>query len=167
MAVDWKKVGRAVADAAPALGGLLGGPAGATAGALIASTLGSASDPDAVLEKLKLDPDALMKIRQLEYDEREHIRAMQIEALRLELADVQSARATHANHWMPSMITGVLALMVGCLSYYLITQAVPNENREMVVYVMGQLTGMFNGAVTYWIGTSVGSARKTDMLANK
>jgi len=117
MAFDWSKLGRAVADSAPILGGLLGGPAGGAAGALIASTLGTASNPEAVLEKLKQDPSVMLQIKQLEADERESIRAWQTETLKAELNDVQSARQTHASHWMPSAITIVLGIMAMLIMY--------------------------------------------------
>ena len=50
---DWAAIGRKVADAAPLLGTALGGPAGAALGALVASTLGTASNPAEVMKKLQ------------------------------------------------------------------------------------------------------------------
>lgn len=164
MAFNWEKVGRAVADAAPILGGLLGGPAGGAAGALIASTLGTSADPEAVLERIKQDPDTLMKIKQLEADERQHIRELQISTLQAELADVQSARQAHSGHWMPSAITIALALMTVAVGIGLMGFEVPVANREMAVYLLGQITGLFTGAVSYWIGTSRSSANKDAAL---
>jgi len=68
--MDWKTIGKAVADSAPILGGLLGGPAGGAAGALIASALGTAGDPEAVMRKIQSDPVVLMQIKQLEAENR-------------------------------------------------------------------------------------------------
>lgn len=167
MAFDWKKVGRAVADSAPVLGSLLGGPAGGAAGALIASTLGTAANPEAVLERIKQDPDVLLKIKQLEADERQHIRELQISTLQAELADVQSARTAHAGHWMPSAITMALTLMTVAVGIGLMGFEVPTANREMAVYLLGQITGLFTSAVSYWIGTSRSSANKDAALVEK
>lgn len=166
MASTWEKVGRAIADAAPALGGLIGGPAGGAVGALIASTLGTSNDPDAILAKIKADPEALLKIKQLEADERQHIREMQLQTLNAELADVQSARTAHADHWMPSTITMILALMVAIMGWALLCYEVPIANKDMAVYLFGQITGTFTTAVAYWIGTSRSSHNKDKLLAD-
>lgn len=165
MGISWEKVGRAVADAAPILGSVLGGPAGGAAGALIASKLGTSNTPEAIMEKLKTDPEALLKIKQLEADERQHIREMQLSTLQAELADVQSARAAHKDHWMPATITIILALMTTAMGIALLYYEVPTANKDMAVYLFGQITGTFTTAVAYWIGTSRSSHNKDKLLA--
>jgi len=165
--MDWKTIGKAVADSAPILGGLLGGPAGGAAGALIASALGTAGDPEAVMRKIQSDPVVLMQIKQLEADERQHIRDMQIQTLQAELGDVQSARQTHANSHMPAAITICLGIMtaaaIACLVYY----PIPEANRDLAINYGGQIIGLFGTAVAYWIGTSRSSANKDVLLAQK
>lgn len=164
---DWKQIGKAVADSAPILGGLLGGPAGSAAGALIASALGTSGDPDAVLAKIKSDPAVMMQIKQLEADERQHIRDLQIQTLQAELADVQSARVTHANSRMPAIITVCLGVMtiaaLSCLVYY----PIPDNNRDLAINYGGQIIGLFGTAVAYWIGTSRSSAAKDAIIASQ
>lgn len=167
MASTWEKVGRAIADAAPVLGSVIGGPAGGAVGAMIASTLGTSASPEAVLEKIKSDPEALLKIKQLEADEREHIREIQLQTLQAELADVQSARAAHKDHWMPTCITLVLAAMTTTLCWALFKYQIPNENRDIAVYVAGQIVTGFLTAIAYWIGTSRSSHNKDKMLAGQ
>jgi len=162
--MDWSKVGKAVADAAPLLGGLLGGPAGSAAGALIASTLGTASDPDAVLKRIQQDPEIMLKIKQLEQDERDSLRNWQTLTLQAELADVQSARQAHAGHWMPSAITVCLAIMACAMAAALIYLPIPATNRDLAINYAGQIFGLFGGAVAYWIGTSRSSRDKDQLL---
>jgi len=164
MSSTWEKVGRAVADAAPILGGLLGGPAGGAAGALIASTLGSSSSPEAVLEKMKCDPEWIMKVQQLESDERKHLLDLQVQTLQAELADVQSARQSHSGHWMPSVLTVLLTVMVCAMTYAVVTMIIPPDNKDMAVYIFGVVTGAWTSAVTYWIGTSRSSFTKDQAL---
>ena len=163
--MDWKKVGKAIADSAPVLGGLLGGPAGGAAGALIAATLGTANDPEAILARIQSDPDTLLKIRQLEADERQHIRELQLSVLQAELADVQSARQAHAGHWMPSAITVCLAVMACAMAAALIYLPIPATNRDLAINYAGQIFGLFGGAVAYWIGTSRSSRDKDQVIA--
>lgn len=165
MSTTWEKVGRAVADAAPILGGLLGGPAGGAAGALIASTLGSSSSPEAVLEKMKCDPEWIMKVQQLESDERKHLLDLQVQTLQAELADVQSARQAHAGHWMPSVLTVLLTVMVCAMTYAVITMVIPADNKDMAVYIFGVVTGAWSSSIAYWIGTSRTSFAKDAIIA--
>jgi holin (3TMs family) len=65
---DWKSVAGDVAKVAPVLGGILTGPAGIAveaAGALITSALG-ATDPAQIPAVLQTNPDAAIKLQQLE-----------------------------------------------------------------------------------------------------
>lgn len=69
MSVSWKDVGGAVARFAPVVGTILGGPAGAVvgaAGALVASALGVPPTPDEVQKAMTVDPQAAVKIKELE-----------------------------------------------------------------------------------------------------
>jgi hypothetical protein len=165
--MDWKKVGQAVADAAPILGSLAGGPAGGAVGALIASTLGTASDPDAVVAKIKSDPDSFLKLQELEKTERETLRTWQLETLKAELADTQDARKSNAGHWMPSAITIFLTCMVCAIGYAVCALVIPPENKDMAVYIFGVVTGAWSSAIAYWIGTSRTSFAKDALIAGK
>lgn len=62
----WDKVLELIGDAAPTVGGLLGGPAGAAVGGLVAKVLGVEDKPEAIEEALRANPEALVKIRELE-----------------------------------------------------------------------------------------------------
>lgn len=64
--MDWKDLATTVGRAAPMLGTLLGGPAGAAVGGLIASALGSGGTPDEVSQALVANPDAAVKLKQIE-----------------------------------------------------------------------------------------------------
>lgn len=166
MSKGWDKVKQVISGAAPILGGLVGGPAGAAAGALISSALGVDNDPEQVLQKLQADPEALLKLKTLESEERKHLQEMQLETLRAELADVQSAREAHKSHWMPSAITLALTLMVCAMGALLVAFPVPAENKDMSVYLFGQITGTFTTAVAYWIGTSRSSHEKNRLFGD-
>lgn len=165
--LSWEKVGRAIADAAPILGGLAGGPAGSAVGQLIASTLGTAADPDTVLATINANPDTLLKIKQLEADEREHIRNMQLETLKAELGDTQNARQAHANHWMPEIITLALGAMTCAMGAAIIYMPIPEGSRDIAIQFGGQLLLMFGTAVAYWIGTSRSSFNKDQALIGR
>jgi hypothetical protein len=92
--MDWKDIAGTVGKAAPILGTLLGGPAGAAVGALVASALGTGSDPSEVAQVLATNPDAAVKLRQIESD-----RAVRLQELATDMAkaDLQTAAADRAS----------------------------------------------------------------------
>lgn len=101
----WDKVLELIGDAAPTVGGLLGGPAGAAVGVLVAKVLGVEDSPGAIEEALKNNPDALVKIRELEVSKELAILEAQYKnkiednraaehGVDLEVQDKQNARAS-------------------------------------------------------------------------
>lgn len=81
--MDWGKIGNMVGGFAPVIGGLLGGPAGATAGALIARGLGCEETPEAVSQAIKQDPEAFVKIKKIESEERIEMANIALEEKRM------------------------------------------------------------------------------------
>ena len=164
--MDWKQVGNAVISVgAPLLGGALFGPAGATVGSIIAGKFGVSPDatPDQVLTAINGDPDAALKLREIETTHVERLQELENERLRIETADVQSARSVHQHHWMPSAITMVMCAMFGAIIGALFIWAIPGENKDIVVYMAGQVSGILTSCVTYWVGSTRASANK-DMM---
>lgn len=106
--MDWKDVGQALAKNAPFLGSILLGPMGAGVGKIIADTLGTSEDPAAVLQELNTNPEAVLKLREIESNERirtqELANAMASKQLESEVAAVQSVNETMraeagSEHW--------------------------------------------------------------------
>ena len=100
-AAQWngRDVGRMAAGAAPVLAGILGGPVGAVvgaAGALAASCLGVRAEPGAVARALETDPEAALKLKELELAELSRLldwRQRQMEAERAFDAELTSRHA--------------------------------------------------------------------------
>ena len=82
---DWKSF---VAKSAPLLGGLLGGPAGGMVGGLIAAAFGVENNDDAIMLALQTDPQAAVKLAEIESSERIRLRQLTIEAETTKLAEV-------------------------------------------------------------------------------
>ena len=165
--MEWSEIGRKVADAAPLLGVALGGPAGAAIGALVASTLGTAGNPAEVLKKLQADPAAMIRMQELEQQERESLRGHVLGIAQAELADQQQARLVHKDHWMPSALTILLAMMVAAITGGMMFFTVPVESKEVLFLVVGQLLGAFATAVAFWLGSSRSSADKNKLLSRQ
>jgi hypothetical protein len=118
--MDWKEVGKTIGSAAPALGTLIGGPAGGAIGALVASALGSEATPAGVSAAVANNPEAFIKLKQLEADHALELQKLAVTAEQNRLAaataelqattsadtsTLQAVNATmqsesHAEHWM-------------------------------------------------------------------
>lgn len=162
--MDWKDIGCSVANAAPALGVALGGPAGGAIGSIVAATFGASADPQAVSQAIQADPEAAVKLREIELRHAEVLGALAVQRAEAELLDVQHARATHRDHWMPWVLTLVLAAMVAGTVAALLLVETPKSNEAVIYLIAGQLIGAFATAVAYWLGSSRGSAEKQRVL---
>jgi len=155
--MDWKDIRNTIASFAPALGTALVGPAGAAVGAMVASALGVEDDPVAVEQALKHDPDASFELIKLE-------RQLGFQILKEELKDKQDARKHHKNHWMPSVLTILLALMVSLMFTGLLLYAVPQSIADILYLITGQILTAFLTTVAFWMGTSRSSQEKNGWL---
>ena len=79
----WDNIKEIIGTMSPVLGGMIGGPVGATVGTLIAKTLGVEDNPKAIEEALKNNPDALVKLRELENTKEIAILQMELETKKL------------------------------------------------------------------------------------
>lgn len=165
--MDWKDVGRVVARTAPALGVALGGPAGGAIGSMVAAAFGSDAYPEAVSQAIAADPEAAVRLREIELRHAEVLASLAVQQYEAQLADVQQARTTHKDHWMPAALTIALAAMVMGLVTALMTVETPASNSEVIYLIAGQLIGAFATSVAYWLGSSRGSAEKQRVLESR
>lgn len=59
---------------------------------------------------------------------------------------------------------GLIAFAFFGLLGLLIFKAVPETNKDLLTTAMGVLFGAFTGVVGYFYGSSLGSARKTEIM---
>lgn len=161
--MSWDSIKNAVGKIAPIAGTLLGGPAGAAVGGLISSALGVENTPEAVAAALG-NPDAVIKLRELESNERQHLLQMQLSTLQAELADTQHARSAHKDSYMPSAITFMLTAMCAGLLYAILFVPVVEENKELAFTLFGTCFTLWASSISYWVGTTRSSAEKTRIM---
>jgi hypothetical protein len=162
--MNWNSIKETVGKVAPLAGTLLGGPAGAAVGGLISSALGVENNPGAVAAALN-DPDAVVKLKELESNERQHLLQMQLATLQAELADVQHARMHNNSSNMPAIVTCALTAICGGLLYSLLFVEIPESNRDLLIQSFGTVLGFWGASLAYWVGTTRSSAEKTRMMA--
>ena len=88
--MKWSDIGQFIGKAAPLIGTVIGGPAGAGIGAMVAHALGTDNTPDAVQQALSSDPQALLKLKQLEADHDVELKRLVIENETRQLAEVNT-----------------------------------------------------------------------------
>ncbi len=164
--MSWQSIKDAVGKVAPLAGALLGGPAGASVGGLIASALGVENSPESVAAALG-NPDALVKLRELESTERQHLLQMQLETLRAELADVQHARAAHSQSRMPAIVTLLLTAICAGLLYAVLSVEMADSNKELAFTLFGTCFTLWASCINFWVGTTRSSQEKTRIINEK
>lgn len=126
--MNWSDIGNIVGKAAPVVGTLLGGPAGGMVGGLIANALNVSADPDSVNAALASNPDALLKVQEVQINAKVQLEQLAVTAennrlqaagaqFTAEAADRDSARqlaARQPNDLIRPAIT--IILLVGALS---------------------------------------------------
>jgi hypothetical protein len=178
--MDWTKVATNINSTAPLLAGLVGGPVGlgvTAAAAIISHALGTPSDP-AFVEPALNDPGALEKIRQAETANSLQLQQLMVTAAQSSLAheadmariatsDTANARAMGvANRdWVPKVLA--MAVTTGFFGILLLMafQPLPGSNKDLVNVIVGALGTAWISIIGYYFGTSVGSMRKTELLA--
>jgi len=87
----WDSIKDTVGSVAPMAGSMLAGPAGGAVGSMLASALGVDNTPDAVAAAIKSDPQAAVKIREIE---------AQLEQTRLEVRGQAVQAEASGESWL-------------------------------------------------------------------
>lgn len=164
----WDNVKKIIGTAAPMIGTLIGGPAGTAVGGMVASALGVENTPDAIEQELKANPEALLKLKQLESDERVRLRELSVEQSKIESeerrnqltqqhATMQAELASndpYVRRWRPTF--GYAMCVAWCLLFAGIAYALvasPEHAAEMINAVVA-LTPLFSVALAV-LGISI------------
>lgn len=168
--MNWTSIISAVA---PWIGTAIGGPLGGMAVEAAANAFGltektlesvkqaiSGATPEQMLALKNADQQFALQMKALGFKE-----AVDMESLAS--ADRGNARGMQVSK--PSFVPALLTcFVVGAFTATLILLLkfdVPTTNRDIIVYMIGQLSGGFSSALAFWLGTTKESGRKTELLA--
>lgn len=171
--MDWKDLAGIVGKAAPIVGGILGGPAGAAVGGLVATALGTDATPDAVSAAILQDPDAVVKLKELETNSRVQLQQLAVTAEQnrlqaaaaqyaAEAADRDSARklaAQQPKDWIRPAITIMLVSGAGGIGWAILSGTAEGLLRDATASLtVGTLIGYwFNElkqVLAFYFGTT-------------
>lgn len=165
--MDWRATVSAVA---PTLAAALGGPlAGTAVAALSRALLGrdDASEDEVAEAILRADPSRLADVQLAEMQFRKDIAALDVDLERIAASDRDSARKREMERrdWVPALLAFfTLSGFFGSLAAMLFF-APPEGTQEALYILLGYLGGMASSVVTYYYGSSAGSAAKNQLLA--
>jgi hypothetical protein len=147
---------------APGLATLVAGPLGGLAVKAIAEKFGVEDTLEAVTNAIQSDPEAAMKLREIDLKEIEAHAKDRDNARNREIAIATSAEAPMLN----KMVTPVLALGVVGLSFLLfailIFVDVKAEAKDILIYILGVLSAAVTQILSYYFGSSQGSKDKSE-----
>ncbi len=161
--MNWSELGKQVANFAPLLGSALG-PIGSGVGALIASEFGTENTPEAINHHLINNPEAQVKLREIELSHKAELQKLAVENTRLELADKANARSAHKQSFMPAMLSVGLTVLIAAIVSLLFWVDIPSGSREVLFMLLGVVIKEWGSAMQYWFGTTRSSADKTRMM---
>ncbi len=173
--MDFKDFGKKLVKmGAPMLGTAVGGPAGGALGSLVAKMFNAdPEDPQDMMLKIEADPEAAVKLQQLEKDHKVRLEELALEQYALGLKDVASARAREADIVRTTGKKDInlyaLAWCVVCgffiLCWVLMKYPIPTGQSEAVFMLFGAVSTGFGTVLAYFFGSSKSSSDKTRLLA--
>jgi len=170
--MKWDDIKGVIGSAAPLVGSLLGGPVGGTVGQLVAHALGVEDTPEAIVEEIKQNPEALLKLKQFEYTHSEKLQELSLQEAGLYLKDRQNSRereqaivkATgHVDYnlyLLAWLIVGGFFALTALLAFH----SLPEDSSGVIFMLFGTLAGSFGAVIQYFFGSSKSSSEKTKLL---
>ena len=181
--MSWSDVSKTIGQVAPMLGTLLApvtGGASVAIGALVSGALGVENKPEAVAKAIKDNPDALLKIKELEQKEHQQLRQQILELAKLESSKYKQAHETYqTKNSMADKVAlqiisrnlpliGLLVIMNVSIVYLFKDNATLIAIASNVIGVaIGNLFSERQAVVNFFMGSSLGSKEKSLQLNGK
>ena len=171
----WDKVLELVGSAAPVVGTLLGGSAGNAVGELVARALGVENSPEAIEKELRNNPEAYLKLKELEVSKELAILKSQLEnkvednrhvesSKKVILDDkadardmyVETTKVTGKRDKAVIVLAGVIVIgfFAGLISLVFVHLDKGSGAYELLYMAFGALTMKFGTVVDFFFGAS-------------
>ncbi len=171
MGFDWKRI---VGSVAPTIATALGGPLAGMAVSTITGALGieatSQKDAEKKISEIMAspNPEVLVKLRKADQDFEVKLKELDIDLERLHAEDRKSARAmrTEMKDRFPDFITVLVTTGFFCVLGVHIWIEIPDGNKTFLNIMLGSLGTVWVDQMRFYFGSSKGSKRKDDALAD-
>lgn len=67
----------------------------------------------------------------------------------------------------PIVVSVIVALIFGMVTYVLFTKAIPNADSDLSKIMCGVLSAKFGDVVAFWLGSSSGSKAKDETISQQ
>lgn len=153
---------------APTVALAVGGPFGPLASAAISAALGTPKGDDKAAEAtlLTATPDQLLALKKANDDFQVQMKKLGIEEAKLTFDDIANARAMEvASHdSTPKYLAYFITLGFFATLGYLIVYGKPQTGGDVMLVMVGALGTAWASIVSFYYGSSAGSAAKTDVI---
>ena len=139
---------------APSIATALGSPLAGMAVSALAERFGVENQVEAVTKAIKADPEAAMKLKQLELDKFKAVLADKDSARNREATIATSEKAPLINKLVSPLLAIIVVVAWVGIQYTLLNTTVPQEMRELVARVLGTLDGALMVILSYYFGAS-------------
>lgn len=165
---DWKDI---VGTVAPTIATALGGPLAGLAVGAIGKIFGidSATQEQVAQAIAGASPDDLLKLKQAEIDFQKRMAELEVDLVRISAADRDSARQRQIqikDTTLPILAMSVTGGFFGVLMFMMV-QEVPTTSKDVLNIMLGSLGTAWIQVMSYYFGSSQGSAKKDVLLAGK
>lgn len=167
---DWKQV---IAAVAPGIAMALGGPlAGVAVSALSDRLLGKPDGTEAEVSAAILTGggDALLKIKEAEQAFMVRMRELDIDIEKIHQGDRAGARDREVkagDSWTPRLLAGLVTFGFFGVLAWLLAYGKPEAGGDALLVMLGALGGAWASIISYYFGSSAGSAEKNALFAKK
>jgi hypothetical protein len=178
MAEFWTDIGNTlkgvipvIQTVAPTVASALGGPlAGMAVQALSTALLGKPDGTAAELNAAMLTatPEQMLALRKQEDDFKTRMAELDVDVQRINAGDRNSAREREAktgDSATPRLLAFAVTAGFFSILCYVLAYGVPRQGGDAILLLLGSLATAWGGIITYYFGSSAGSAAKTDQIA--
>lgn len=166
----FKQAGDILLSLAPTVATALGGPFAGVATQKLIGALGLT--PDSTQEQVltavaSATPEQLLKIKEVENTFIIEMKKLDIDVMKLEVADTASARQREiaTQDWTPRLITALILGLYVYIQYYILGHVIDQGMREIVMRSLGTLDAAVGLILGYYFGSSMGSHAKNQQIS--
>lgn len=168
------EIGKSLLNIAPTIATAITGPVGGVvaSGAVYALKkmfgLGDDAGPEAIQAAIgAMTPDQYVALRQADNEFKQHLLDAGVDLERIDASDRASARSIYdSSKMMTNILAGLIVAGWMALNYYIFSADTKLANMDLVLRTMGTIDMAVGGIIYFFFGSSRGSEKLKDIIAN-